>query len=564
MSLRNRLRRLLCLSATLAAILLARPGAAQQSSGAAVQGVVMVLRTGQPVEGACVYLLDTAVNEGRITPQPSAMVLTNNKGEFVFENLDAATYRVIVTSGGFVKRESPALVLHSSQRMKDMVFRLTPTGNISGTVRDGSGKALTNVTVTLLRPHCNADGTRSFGTAGTAQTNDLGEYRMFWITPGKYYVMAGGGIAWLSGDIQSEFDNSVKFGRNGVSDSYTQVFFPGVTELSKAALVDLQEEAELRGIDLTLFHQKRYSVRGRLIDSTTGIPIPDAWFTLTQRELNGHGVMEPADFDAKTGEFEFSLPPGRYLLSGWAPEIGPYASYSQPFVPWAEREVTIDNASVDIELSLAVRPVIIGQIRVEGSLPVGTSLVQLKIDLTPVDSSPPLRFENPSANSDDTGKFLLAAQQNGSYRVTASGLPDGFYLKDALLNETDVLNGSSEFSSSGTLKVVIGDGAASIDGRVIDEQMRPAIGIEAVLIPDNHRNRAELFKRAVTDHEGRFHISNVAPGDYKILAWENIEANSYFDENVMTRFEQKGTRVHVTQSSRVTVEVTRIPEEATP
>jgi len=56
----------------------------------------------------------------------------------------------------------------------------------------------------------------------------------------------------------------------------------------------------------------------------------------------------------------------------------------------------------------------------------------------------------------------------------------------------------------------------------------------------------------------------VAPGDYKMLAWENIEANSYFDENVMTRFEQKGTRVHVTQSSRVTVEVTRIPEEATP
>src|SRR5262245_53840321 len=135
------------LSIALLAVLLARPGMGQQSSDAAVQGVVTVLRTGRPIEGARVYLLDTAVNERRFQPQSSTMVLTNGKGQFVFENLDAATYRVVVTAGGYVKRESPALVLHSGQRMKDMVFRLTPTGNISGNVRDGSGKALANVTV---------------------------------------------------------------------------------------------------------------------------------------------------------------------------------------------------------------------------------------------------------------------------------------------------------------------------------------------------------------------------------------------------------------------------------
>jgi hypothetical protein len=89
-------------------------------------------------------------------------------------------------------------------------------------------------------------------------------------------------------------------------------------------------------------------------------------------------------------------------------------------------------------------------------------------------------------------------------------------------------------------------------------------GIEAILVPDVHRHRAELFKRAVTDHEGRFSIPSVTPGDYRVFAWENIVANSYFDEDVVKRFEDKGTRVHVAESSRVTVEVRQIPEEAAP
>jgi hypothetical protein len=374
--------------------------------------------------------------------------------------------------------------------------------------------------------------------------------------------MAGGGISRLYSDVRGAFDTEAQFGTNAVSESYVQVFHPGVADASRASLVELQEGAELRGIDFTLSRQQIYGIRGRLIDSSTGKPPTDGGLTLTQRDLTGHGIMEPVDFDAKTGAFEISLPPGRYIVNASGPDAGAYPSFAPPGAPWADREVVIKDGNVDIELSMAVQPIITGQIRLQGTLPAGRSLDKMSVSLLPVDSSPALRFQNPSAHSDDAGKFRLAAEKEGSYRVTVSGLPDGFYLKEARLNEVDVLNGSSRFSASGILNIVIGESTARVGGRVIDEQGRPMVGVESVLIPDDHRNRAELFKRAVTDQEGRFSIPNIAPGDYRVFAWENIEPNSWFDESVVTKFEQKGTRVELSESSQVTIEVTRIPEEA--
>jgi hypothetical protein len=420
------------------------------------------------------------------------------------------------------------------------------------------------VTVTLLRPSYNADGSPTLRASGAAQSNDLGEYRLFWITPGKYYVMAGGDIERIYYDVQGGFDTSVRLGLNSVSDRYPPVFLPGVGDLSRATLVDLQEETELRGMNFTLSRQQFYSIRGHLIDATTGKPPADAGLSLTQRDFTGYGVMEPVDFDSSTGAFDVALPPGRYLLSASGPGTGSYPSYSTPGVPWTDREVVIRDGNADVELSLAVQPIITGQIALRGTLPAGKSLDQVRISLLPMDSLLPLRFQNPSATSDNTGKFRLAAEREGSYRVRVSGLPQGFYVKEARLNETDVLSDGSRFSASGTLSIVISEGAAQVDGHVINEQNKAVAGIEAVLIPDDHRNRAELFKRAVTDEQGQFSFTSVAPGNYRVFSWENIEPNSWFDESVVKKFEEKGKRVRAGESSHVTIEVRQIPEEAAP
>jgi hypothetical protein len=100
-----------------------------------------------------------------------------------------------------------------------------------------------------------------------------------------------------------------------------------------------------------------------------------------------------------------------------------------------------------------------------------------------------------------------------------------------------------------------------VDGVVVDESSRPATGIEAVLIPDNQRGRADLFRRATTDGSGKFTIEGVAPGSYKVFAWQALEPYSYFDPDVLKRFEDRGAAARVSERAHVTVRVPVIPAE---
>jgi hypothetical protein len=116
-----------------------------------------------------------------------------------------------------------------------------------------------------------------------------------------------------------------------------------------------------------------------------------------------------------------------------------------------------------------------------------------------------------------------------------------------------------ETSVRDSLEVVLGSNAGNIEGKVVDSRSQPAAGIQAVLVPDESRFRNELFINAVTDQEGRFALRGVAPGTYRLFAWEYVEANSFFDPEVLRRYEQQGVPVRVREGETAVLEVKIIP-----
>src|SRR6185295_12880415 len=66
---------------------------------------------------------------------------------------------------------------------------LTATGTISGRVFDNSGEPLANVPVQALK-YSYEDGQRTLTQVKIDQTNDLGEFRLFWLPPGQYTISA--------------------------------------------------------------------------------------------------------------------------------------------------------------------------------------------------------------------------------------------------------------------------------------------------------------------------------------------------------------------------------------
>jgi hypothetical protein len=545
--------------------------AAQQvAEKATLRGVVRHARTGEPIAGARVELATPAgIPRGlRGRPEapvtPAATTTTAASGEFILTGVDAGAYQLTVMNNGFVRHESAPMELTDGQAVTDLVVRLIPTGTVTGRISDPSGRPIVGVTITLLRRIFNLDGTPTVTADTTVRTNDLGEYRMFWVTPGRYYVSAESRTDpnQLFEYERVTFFGGVQSGNNTLERDYTATFFPGVTDIEKARLIDLQEGGELRGIDLIVTRQKLFSIRGRIVDPITGRPPAEVTMMLGHRPLTGEGTgsflnskQGPRWYDSATGTFEISnLAPGRYGLSyGGMSFLGIPDSD-----PTASSEVTVGDFSVDdVMLTLAVPPVISGNLHVEGELPAGFRLNTIHISLATPNSA---LGEGARTAVEPDRTFKMNAPPQGTARVNLFGLPAGFYVKEARFDGVDVLKAASKFSVAGNLAITISANGGRVEGRVVDEKLQPVTGIEAVLIPNEMRDRADLFKRATTNSQGRFAINGISPGDYKVFAWERLDGNLYYDPEVMKRYELRGTPVHVEESSRGTVEVKIIPE----
>jgi hypothetical protein len=159
------------------------------------------------------------------------------------------------------------------------------------------------------------------------------------------------------------------------------------------------------------------------------------------------------------------------------------------------------------------------------------------------------------------GTFRIDSLWQGEYRFALTGLPAGYYVKEARLGELDLLSANLRYSGTDTrtLDIVISPRTGQVDGTVTNSQGQPVPGARAVLIPERNRDRAELFRPVTTDPSGHFNIAAVAPGDYKLAAWELIEPYAFFDRELLKQADDSGKPVRVTESSKQTINVIPIP-----
>src|SRR5439155_8225566 len=79
--------------------------------------------------------------------------------------------------------------LAPGQKLAGIQLSIAPTGSISGHIYDRDGEPLGKAQVQALRI-VYRDGRKALAIVQSAQTDDRGEYRLFWLAPGRYYVNA--------------------------------------------------------------------------------------------------------------------------------------------------------------------------------------------------------------------------------------------------------------------------------------------------------------------------------------------------------------------------------------
>jgi 5-hydroxyisourate hydrolase-like protein (transthyretin family) len=475
--------------------------------------------------------------------------------------------------------------------MKELSIRMTPASTISGLIRNDRGRPVVDVPVQLLKATFNATGQRVTQVVGLARTDDRGLYRLYWVTPGHYYLNAGSepSASGPRGGVTVRAPVTT----NDPDETYGLTFYPGVPDISAAKLIEVGSDAPVTA-DLVVTPRSLYKVSGRVIDTTTGKPAASALLSLVYRNLDGSSdtFARGSTYNAGTGDFEMkNVPSGSYDVQATIMQLtvlSPLATAAQAtgityslstgntpvptgnFISSASGRgrapITITNADVhDVVVNVTPGLSIKGRITVEGQTQ-ASDLGSLRLQIRP--SVGGVLTNDGTSSTPSTvaadGTFHIDGVNPGEYRFTIFPAPVNYYIKEVRFGGAEALNTPINISpgATETLEVVLSPRVAQVDGTVNDEKGQPVQGVQAVLVPDAHRDRFELFRAVTADQNGRFTMRGVPPGDYKVFAWESIESYGYFDPELLRRDESKGQRVKIQDSDKASVSVKMIPGSA--
>jgi 5-hydroxyisourate hydrolase-like protein (transthyretin family) len=557
-------------------------GTAPAPSPGSVEGTVIRAGNREPIEEAQVVLISTTPSEDPTRAPASRSAITDGQGKFSVKNVPPGTYRLTFSANGYVRQEygqrafpgrGTQITVSAGQAVKDLIVNLTPTGTVMGTIRDPDKNPLAGVPVQLMRDSYDEGGERLLRPNGTAvRTDDRGEFRIFFVTPGRYYLNAG----TPSGPPGTGDPRPLT---NEVPETYANVFSPGVTDLKLAMPIDVRPGMTVTGADITLKKIAGVRVTGRVIDATTGKAPESAKVKLAYRDP---GV--PWDYDLeymgrgkvvynKDGTFEFQdVLPGMYAVVATVdiPDQPKPPQGTTPFQRISHVPLEVRNTNVEgIVVTASPGASIEGRIRVEGQSEWTSAFQSLtgRYSVTLPPSSNGVRPgipgvpqpTNGAINPD--GTFRIDNVMPGEYRIQLAFFRPTFYIKEARFGTDDILARPFRFSGneSGRLEILLSPNVGSIEGTVTNNRLAVAPGVQVVLIPDKARHRIELFKTATTNQNGRFTFANLPPGDYKLYAWEAVELYRWFDPEFLKAFDQFAVPVRVGESSRQTVDARLIP-----
>jgi hypothetical protein len=161
-----------------------------------------------------------------------------------------------------------------------------------------------------------------------------------------------------------------------------------------------------------------------------------------------------------------------------------------------------------------------------------------------------------------TGDFSLFVAQ-GDFRVNVTGIPANTYVKSIRMGAQDLLRSPLRVAGSADnpLQITLGTDGATISGSAVDEGGRPFTNATVALIPDSAdmRSRPELYRNATTDSEGNFRVTAIAPGSYKVFAWEWTSPDSWQNTDFIRAYEGLGKVVRVSASGQEKVQLNVIP-----
>jgi hypothetical protein len=425
-----------------------------------------------------------------------------------------------------------------------LIFKLTQTGIISGRVRDENGEPMSLAVVSALQTRY-TEGRRALLPAMVVVTNDLGEFRLFNLAPGKYLL----NVAW-GGDDTTKGSFRMVLSPLSTSRNMLNAYYPGTTEPSQATAIDVQAGAELRGIDIVMQSSKTFHIRGQIIGANSEKKEFGGAVFLQKGDKQITSVMpERSATVGKDGKFDIEG-----VTSGSYNVVAMLATEDNPII--MHRTVEVTGADVDgVTLASEGTTVIEGHLKWDDGTEATKVPLQLSLRATEDFFSVPGRAE---INKD--GSFEIKGVPPDSYWIDITGPAPDAYLKSAKYGSTDAL-GTFRVSggAGGNLELLVGAQGARVSGVVTNSDPVVVPGAWVALIPEEAKQKQKrLYQSVKTDASGKYEFRGVAPGSYSLFSWDQVEEHEWEDPEFMKAFAGKGAAISVAEKENKSVDLTLI------
>lgn len=498
-----------------------------------LSGSVVNAATGEPIRRALVQLEGESVRS----------TLTDANGQFEFTGLPAMQASVTARKPGFF---APEELDGGSPDVKSIVIgaatpavtvKMTPESILFGRVEAPDGEAIEEIPIRVISSQI-VDGRRRWEPRANVVTNEDGEFRVANLPPGVYYIEAGPGASFRVRRAR----RLQQFGEEG----YTTAFYPGAPDPAGASPIVLAP-GQQQEVHFSLRPQPVFKVSGLV----RGVP-PNGGVDLQVVDRIGEFLAVAVQFNPDTGAFDTKVPAGDYTLRARAQDTRQALAADFPI------SVTGNLSNVQIVLGPAMSiPV---EVERQNALPdsdaqaAGVPAPQpIAVHLSTADtpfgsfdfwSAPDPRKDHAVAlRNVDPGKYSVDIVTSGAWYVQSASCGSTDLLRDALVVPTG--------SQLPPIEVILRNDGATLSGSVQSDGS-PAKGT-VVLVPE--RGTVAQAKIASAAQAGEFRFDHLAPGDYRVLAFDRVSDLEYRDASVMNAYLSRGSHVSLQANGQASTSV---------
>jgi Carboxypeptidase regulatory-like domain len=546
---------------TILLLLLAFVNSGAQQQGAAmavIRGRVVASDTAAPVRSATVRL----TGAGTVGSFPS---VTDIEGRFEIRDIPAGQFTLQVSKAGFstmffgpTGRTPMTFEIKAGQEIAFPDLRLPRAGVIVGRVADDLNDPIADLSVTAWRVQYLTPGQRRVSAFKSLQTNDLGEFRLYGLPPGKYYVSASRQVTQISGGA-----GGVAATTTGLREAPT--FYPGTAVIADAIPVEVRIGEDTLGTNFQ-YRQSNYGrVTGTVLDST-GRPYDDAgvWLVPARTEGAWISTLQLIGLADKQGKFTIvDVSPGDYRAEvfsrSWMEKLGQGTAGMSPTGEVGSVSVTVTAGRTE-ELSIRTTTGfrVAGRMFLDGMQVTSTG----RLSASAGAAADPGGFSSLSAPRSSPvsadGNFVLEGV-HGPRIIRAAGLPPGTYLHHVLLRGQDVTDQGFDVSRGDVdgVEIHLTAKPSVVEGEVLDVTGAPVPSARLLVFAQNRQDwlwfDPRRYSPVTANAQGKFRVAGLPAGSYLVAVVREDDRDRAGDPDFIDSLRPFSTPLTLTDGGTTTV-----------